>query len=77
MQQERETYYLQKYLPLLNTMFKSNLSATQTYDSIYETLKLRQLEFNFDNKYKGISIYLYTYVNGQLDINYITFKYEC
>lgn len=35
MHQERENYYLQKYLPLLNTIFKSNLSDTQTYDSVY------------------------------------------
>lgn len=54
MQQERENYYLQKYLPLLNTIFKSNLNDTQTFDSIYEILKLRQLESNFENKYKGI-----------------------
>lgn len=64
MHQEKENYYLQKYLPLLNTIFKSNLSDTQTYDSLYEILKLRQLESNFDNKYRGISIYLYEYVNG-------------
>jgi hypothetical protein len=74
MHQERENYYLQKYLPLLNTIFKSNLSDTQTFDSIYEILKLRQLESNFDNKYKGISIYLYEYVNGQLSTNYIAFN---
>jgi hypothetical protein len=74
MHQERENYYLQKYLPLLNTIFKSNLNDTQTFDSIYEILKLRQLESNFDNKYKGISIYLYEYVNGQLSTNYTTFN---
>ena len=74
MHQEKENYYLQKYLPLLNTIFKSNLSDTQTYDSLYEILKLRQLESNFDNKYRGISIYLYEYVNGQLSTNYSSFK---
>ena len=74
MHQQRENYYLQKYLPLLNTIFKSNLSDTQTYDSVYEILKLRRLESNFDNKYRGISIYLYEYVNGQLNTNYTIFK---
>ena len=29
MQQERENYYLQKYLPLLNTIFKSNLNESE------------------------------------------------
>lgn len=74
MHSERENYYLQKYLPLLNTIFKSNLSDTQTFDSLYEILKLRQLEFSFDNKYKGIFIYLYEYINGQLSTKYTTFS---
>jgi len=74
MQQERENYLLQKYLPLLNTIFKSNLNDTQTYDSLYEILKLRQLESKFENKYQGISIYLYEYVNGQLGTSCNTFS---
>ncbi len=57
----------------MNTIFKSNLSDTQTYNSLYEILKLRQLELNFDNKYKGISVYLYEYLNGQLSTNYTKF----
>ena len=56
MHREKENYYLQKYLPLLNTIFISNLNDTQTFDSIYEILKLRQLEPNIENKYKGIFI---------------------
>ena len=51
MQQERENFYLQKYLPLLYTIFKSNLNETQTYDSLYEKLKLKQLELDLGNKY--------------------------
>jgi hypothetical protein len=74
MQKEREDYFLQKYLPLLNTIFKSNLSDTQTYDSLYEVLKLRQLESSFENKYHGIYIYLYEYVNGQLTTSCKTFS---
>lgn len=74
MHRERENYYLQKYLPLLNTIFKSNLSDTQTFDSVYEILKVRQLESSFDNKSKGIFIYLYEYINGQLSTKYITFN---
>lgn len=66
MHQERENYYLLEYLPLLNTIFKSNLNDTQTYDSLYEILKLKQIQSNFENKYKGISIYIYECVNGQL-----------
>ena len=55
-------------------IFKSNLSDTQTFDSIYGILKLRQLESNFYSKYKGISIYLYKYINGQVSPEYITFN---
>lgn len=64
MQEERENSFLQKYLPLLNTIFKSNLSDTHTYDSLYEILKLKQLEPDYYNKYQGIYIYLYEYANG-------------
>jgi hypothetical protein len=74
MQQERENYFLEKYLPLLNTIFKSNLSDIQTFDSLYELLKVRQLESSFENKYQGIYIYLYEYVNGQLTTNCKTFN---
>jgi len=79
MQKQREDFYLQNYLPLLNTIFKSNLNSTQTYDSLYEILKLRQLESNFENKYQGINIYLYEYINTidnerKLSENYKKFK---
>jgi hypothetical protein len=64
---------LQTYLPLLNTIFKSNLNETQTYDSLYEMLKVKQLESNFENKYQGICIYLFEYINGQLRTSCKTF----
>jgi hypothetical protein len=34
-QQDRKDFYLQKYLPL-NTIFKSNFSEIQSYESLYE-----------------------------------------
>jgi transposase-like protein len=95
MHQEKENYSLQKYLPLLNTIFISNMSETQTYDSLWaehlsilrtyfvvlrstsyrqaaaEILKLRQSELNLDNKFEGVSIYLYSYINGKLSPNII------
>jgi len=64
MQKERDNFFLQKYLPLLNTIFKSNLSSAQTFESLYEILKLRQLQSNFENKYQGINIYLYEHINS-------------
>ena len=71
---ERENYYLQKYLPLLNTIFKSNLGKTQTFESLYELLKLKQLDTKFENKHKGLPINLYEHVNGQFCDNYTTFN---
>ena len=73
-QQERENYYLQKYLPLLNTIFKSNFSEIQSYDSLYEILKLKRLKFDSDNKYKGINLYIYEYCDNQISINYQLFS---
>ena len=72
MQKEKENYYLQEYLPLLNTIFKSNFNDIQTYDSLYEKLKL--LQSDFETNYKGISIYLYKCINGELDNNCIMFN---
>lgn len=73
-QKERENYYLQKYLPLLNTIYKSEMYTIQNYDSLHEILKLKQLEWNKDNKYSGIPVYLYTYSEGSLKDNYIKFE---
>ena len=74
MQQDREDFYLQKYLPLLNTIFKSNFSDIQSYDSLYEILKLIQSKYDSDDKYTGITIYIYESSNNQISHNYKTFS---
>jgi hypothetical protein len=74
MQQDREDFYLQKYLPLLNTIFKSNFSDIQSYDSLYEILKLIQSKYDSDDKYTGITIYIYESCNNQISPNYKTFS---
>ena len=50
------------------------MDSIQNYDSLYEILKLKQLEWNLDNKYLGIPVYLYTYIEGSLKDNYIKFE---
>lgn len=67
---------MQKYLPILNTIFKSNFGQIQSYDSLYGTLKLklRKLQSDLDNKYIGINLYLYEYFNGQVSTNYPIFS---
>ena len=71
MQRERKIYYLKKYLPLLNTLFKSNFSESQIYDTLYTKLKSKQENLNsFDSSKKklGVPVYLYNYVNYQIMI---------
>lgn len=69
MQQEKENYFLQKYLPLLNTIFKSNLSDTQTYNSLYEILMLRRQS---ESNYHSLSLRPYRFV-----INTKVFTFIC
>jgi len=71
-QQDREDFYLQKYLPLLNTIFKSNFSEIQSYDSLYEILRLKQLKFDSDNK--DLYLYVYEYCNNQISTNNLIFS---
>ena len=73
-QQERENFYLQKYLPLLNTVFKSNFSDSQIYETLYSKLKAKQQNLDYKNKHIGIFIYVYTYNNDQINNNYT--KYD-
>ena len=40
----------------------------------YNILKFKQLELNQDNKYFGISLYIYEYVNGQLSTDFNKFS---
>ena len=73
-QQDREDFYLKKYLPLLNTIFKSNYNGIQSYDSLYEILRLKQSKIDSDNKHNGINIYIYEYSNNQISTNYQLFS---
>lgn len=70
----KRKFYLKKYLPLLNTVFKSNFSEAQIYDTLYSQLKAKQSNLEFYNKYKGIPIYVYTYCNEQITKEFV--KYD-
>jgi len=74
MQKKRENLYLHKYLPLLNTIFISNLTTIQTHDCLHEILKLKQLRSNFENKYIGINIHVYEYLNKKINTSCKTFN---
>lgn len=70
MQKERENFYLKEYLPLLNTVFKSNFSESLIYDNLYNKLKTKQGELKFNSKYSGLLIYVYNYTNGLINPNF-------
>ncbi len=73
LQQDRENFYLKTYLPLLNTVFKSNFSDSQIYDTLYSKLKAKQNNLDYKNKHIGISLFVYTYDNEQINQNFLKF----
>jgi len=73
-QREKEDYYLQEYIPILNTIFKSNSGEIQSYDSLYDRLKLMQSKLIINNKYKGVSVYVYKCVNFHISPNYTNYS---
>lgn len=74
MQKDRENFFLKEYLPILNTVLKSNFSESLIYDTLYNKLKTKQKQLEFNNKYLGISIYVYNYVDSQIKENYTNYK---
>ena len=72
-QQERENFYLQKYLPLLNTVFKSNFSDSQIYETLYSKLKAKQGNLVFKNKHEGIPIFVYN-CNNLISTNFLKYN---
>lgn len=73
-QKQRENNYLQNYLPVLNTILKSNLGEIKSYDSLYDNLKLIQSNLGIINKYKGVSVYLYKCIKGEISDSYTNFS---
>jgi hypothetical protein len=70
----RENYYLQKYLPLLNTTFSSSFSETQIYETL--TKKLLNLKNNTVIYENGQSkeVYVYNILKDHIDSNYYKYK---
>jgi hypothetical protein len=70
----RENYYLQKYLPLLNTTFSSSFSETQIYETLTnKLLNLKNNSVTYENG-KSKEIYVYTILKDHIDINYYKYK---
>lgn len=69
----RENYYLQKYLPLLNTTFSSSFSESATWAG--PSCQLARLR-NTQGKINGQGIPVYVYEINNEDINKIFVKYN-
>ena len=78
-QGKRENFYLQKYLPLLNSTFNSNFSETSIYDTLKSVLKSKQEALTKEkltdirlNSYPTLSIevLVYNYNGISIDQNY-------
>lgn len=70
----RENYYLQKYLPILNTTFSSSFSETQIYETL--TNKLSKLKNNnlVSENGKAKEVYVYNILKDKIDSNYSNYK---
>lgn len=70
----RENYYLQKYLPLLNTTFSSSFSETQIYETL--TNKLLMLKNNniTPENGKAKEVYVYNILKDKIDSKYSKYK---
>lgn len=78
----RENFYLQKYLPLLNSTFNSNFSETSVYETLRSILKSKQEALTKEklteirlNSYPALSIevLVYNYNGINIDKNYRNF----
>lgn len=64
----RENWYLQEYLPLLNTNFVSKYSESLVFNSLYDLLNKKRLGADIpNNPYGGILIYVYKYSGTFID----------
>lgn len=70
----RENYYLQKYLPLLNTTFSSAFSESAIYANLTSKLATLKLKSDPHTNGKAIPVYVYDINDKHIDINHI--KYD-
>ena len=70
----RENYYLQKYLPLLNTTFSSTFSESAIFGNLTSKLATLKLKSDPHTNGKAIPVYVYDINDKCIDINYV--KYD-
>jgi len=69
----RENWYLQEYLPLLNTNFISKYSEATIYKSLYDILESNRTDTVLNNNRTSISIYAYKYTNSHIDKAFVQY----
>lgn len=76
----RENYYLQKYLPLLNSTFSSNFSDSNIFETLTSKLKAQKYANSdvsidiSDGKYKGVQIWNYKLLETKIDEQFIKYS---
>lgn len=75
-QGKRENFYLQKYLPLLNTTFSSSYTETSIYKSLTEKLNSLKSPVNSEKSNKPMPIYVYSVSENNNIINQDYIKYN-
>ena len=72
----RENYYLQKYLPLLNSTFSSKLSETVIFETLTSKLKNLKLNNNIPDTcdYSGFDIWVYNLLSTQIDPSFVRYS---
>ena len=73
---KRENYYLQKYLPLLNSTFSSKLSETVIFETLTSKLKNLKLNNNIPDTsdYSGFDIWVYNLLSTQIDPSFVRYS---
>ncbi len=66
----RENYYLQKYLPLLNTTFSSSFSETQIYETLVKKLSILKGNGTTYVSGKSMEVYVYEIMSDHINNEY-------
>ncbi|PQE31509.1 hypothetical protein CJF32_00010517 [Rutstroemia sp. NJR-2017a WRK4] len=72
--EHKENYYLQKYLPILNTTFSSAFSESAISANLTSKLATLKLKSDPHTNGKAIPVYVYDINDKCIDINYV--KYD-
>lgn len=70
----RENYYIQKYLPILNTTYSSTSVETYIYENLMTKLSNIKIYNNETENGKAKEVYVYTILKDHIDNNFTKYK---